>query len=57
MFDPKTSRFNQSFVFKVAQSEKPDRKRALLSEVKGVVLAKIRIESVPAATKRSCHRL
>ena len=48
--------FNQSYM---AQSEEPDRKRVRFSKVDGDFLAKIRIESVPAATKRSssCHRV
>ena len=51
--------FNQSFVFDMAQSEEPDRKRARFSKVDGDFLAKLRIESVPAGTKRSssCHRV
>ena len=51
--------FNQSFVFDMAQSEEADRKRARFSKVDGNFLAKLRIESVPAATKRSssCHRV
>ena len=51
--------FNQSFVFDMAQSEEPHRKRAWFSKVDGDLSAKIRIESVPAATKRSssCHRV
>ena len=51
--------FNQSFVFDMAQSEEPDRKRARLLKADGDFLAKLRIESVPAATKRSssCHRV
>ena len=43
--------FNQSFVLDMAQSEESDRKGARLSKVDGDFLAKIRIESVPAATK------
>ena len=48
--------FNQSYM---AQFEEPGRKRARFLKVDGEVLAKIRIESVPAATKRSssCHRV
>ena len=51
--------FNQSFVFDIAQSEEPGRKRARFSKVNGDFLAKLRIESVPAGTKRSlsCHRV
>ena len=52
--------FNQSYMAYMAQSEEPDRKkRARFSKVDGDFLAKIRIESVPAATKRSssCHRV
>ena len=51
--------FNQSFVFYMVQSEEPDRKRARFSKVDGDFLAKLRIESVPAGTKRSssCHHV
>ena len=48
--------FNYSYM---AQPEEPDRKRARFSKFDGEFLAKIRIESVPAATKRSssCYRV
>ena len=46
--------FNQSYM---AQSEEPDRKRARFSKFDGEFLAKIRTESVSAATEKSssCH--
>ena len=50
--------FNQSHM---AQPEEPDRKRAWFSKFGGEFLAKLKNESVPAATKRStsssCHRV
>ena len=48
--------FNQSFVFEMAQSEQPDRKRAQFLKFDGDFLEKLRFESVPAATKGSSRR-
>ena len=45
--------FSQSFVLDMTQSEEADRKSARFSKVDGDFFGKVRIELVPAATKRS----